>query len=132
MTTSTRRTYLVPTHIRQPETLLTLAGVNLSVRQGVLLLVGLALGYQCWSWVGALSVLGGPPVWQVVRWIAAAVPLLVALAFAFGRIAGRWLDGWSLVLLRYLLRPRRLVWRSVRWLEPLAVVGLVDEEGLEP
>ena len=43
------RTHVVPTHLKVPETVLTIGGLNLSVRQFFLLLLGLALGYQLWS-----------------------------------------------------------------------------------
>ena len=119
------RTHTVPTHLKVPETVLSIAGVNISVRQFFVLLIGLAISYQLWS---ALSVFAGIAIFAVGRWIAAVLLLLLALAFAFVRLTGRTLDLWLLVLLRYALRPRRLVWRSIRFVEPWSMVGLVDEE----
>lgn len=117
------RTHVVPTHLKVPETVLTIGGLNLSVRQFFLLLLGLALGYQLWSGINRLLVI--LPVVVVLRWIVAAIPVLLSGTFAFVRLARRSLDAWCLVLLRYHLRPRLLVWRSIRYSEPLAMTGLV-------
>ena len=111
-----RRTHLVPTHVRTPETLITLGGVSLSVRQFLLLLVGIALSYRVWLLLGVFALL--PAVGQVLRWILAALPLCAALAFAFVSLAARTLDIWCVVALRYALRPHRFVWRSVRFDDP--------------
>jgi hypothetical protein len=111
--------HLVPTHVRTPETLITLAGVSLSVRQFLLILVGVALSYRVWLLLGALVWL---PAGQILRWGLTIVPLGVALAFAFVSLAERMLDVWCVVMLRYLLRPHRFVWRSVRFVDP----GLSD------
>jgi hypothetical protein len=120
----TRRTHLVPTHLKVPETVLTVAGLNLSVQQFLLMLFGLAASYQVWTlWQGFASLLG----WQILRWGTAALPILLALALAFVRIAARPLLVWGLIVLRYLLRPRHMVWRSIRLAEPQAMAGLVEE-----
>ena len=118
------RTHLVPTHLKAPETLISFAGFNLTVRQFLILLVGLALGYQVFSLFD-----GWECLWvQVIRWALAALPVLAALHLAFVHLARRSLDRWLLVVARYLLRPHRLVWRSIRFSEPLAMTGLVEEE----
>ena len=121
---STRRTHVVPTHLKVEETLLSVAGFNLSARQFLILLIGLALGYQLWSWFSWPAMLLG---WHTVRWVLAALPVLCALAFAFVRLDSRPLDRWGVICVAYLLRPRCLVWRSIRLVEPLAMAGLVDE-----
>jgi hypothetical protein len=121
---SQRRTHLVPTHVRMPETLITLAGVNLSVRQFLLILVGIALSYRVWLILSLLAVL---PVGQIVRAVLTALPLCFALAFAFVQFAARSLDLWCLVALRYALRPRLFIWRSVRFSES-GLVGTSYEE----
>jgi hypothetical protein len=122
---SVRRTHQVPTHLKVEETLLTIAGLSLSARQFLVVLIGLALGYQLWSW---LSWPAAPLVLQILRWGLATIPLVCALAVAFVRLAARSLDRWCVVVLSYLLRPRLLLWRSIRFAEPLAMVGLVEEE----
>lgn len=121
---SARRTHLVPTHIRTPETLLTLAGVSLSVRQFLLILVGIALGYRVWLALGVLSLI---PAGQVLRWIFTIMPPIVSLAFAFVSLATRTLDVWAVVALRYALRSHRFVWRTVRFEDP-GLGGINQEE----
>src|SRR5579871_4085524 len=112
-----RPTHVVPTHLRTPETMLTLAGITLSVRQFLLLLLGAAMSYDLWL---HLAMLGRWPAGLVLRLCVAVMPFGLAGAVAFVRLAGRALEIWVLVLLRYHRRPRLLVWRSVRWQEPLA------------
>lgn len=114
MPTTNRRTHLVPTHIKTPETLITLAGVSLSVRQFLLVLVGVSLSYRLFLLLTFLALL---PAGQILRGGLAALPLCAALAFAFVSIAGRALDIWCVVAVRYVLRPRRFLWRSVRFHE---------------
>jgi hypothetical protein len=107
-----------------PETLITLAGVSLSVRQFLLVLVGIALSYRVFL---ALSILVLLPGGQLLRALLAALPLCVAFAFAFITLAACSLDAWCVVVLRYILRPRRFVWRSVRFHEP-GLGGTIHEE----
>lgn len=120
MSPPVRKTHLVPTHVRTPETLLTLAGVSLSVRQFLLILVGVALGTQVWRFLGGLAFV---PAGQILRGLLTAMAPGGALLCAFVTLAGRPLEIWSVVLLRYAWRPRCLVWRSVRFADP----GLVEE-----
>lgn len=124
-----RRTHLVPTHVRTPETLLTLAGVSLSVRQFLLILVGIALSYRIWLALGVLASLpAGQVVGLVVQWVLTAIPFLVALAFAFISLAARSLDVWFVVMLRYAVRPHHFVWRTVRFFDPGLSGGRTEEE----
>ena len=121
---TSRRTHLVPTHVRTPETLLTLAGVSLSIRQFLLLLVGVALSYRVWLFLDVLALI---PVGQAFRWMVTAIPCCMALAFAFVSLAARTLDVWCVVIVRYSLRPHRFVWRSVRFSDP-GLDGRVHEK----
>lgn len=114
MLPSARKTHVVPTHLKTPETVLSFGGVNLSARQFLLLLLGAGLSYDGWKTLEALLTFPGGVFLAAV---GALFPLLLACAFAFGRIAGRDLASWMLALLRYLFRPKRLVWHSVRFLE---------------
>jgi len=123
--TASRKTHLVPTHIRQPETLITLAGVSLSVRQFLLILVGISLSYRVFLLFSVLALL---PAGQILRGLLTALPLCGALAFAFLSFAARSLDAWCVVAVRALLRPRRFVWRSVRFHEPGFLGGIQEEE----
>lgn len=122
---TSRRTHLVPTHIKTPETLITLLGVSLSVRQFLLILVGVSLSYRVWLTLGLLALF---PAGQIVRGGLAALPLCAALAFAFVSVAARPLDTWCVVAIRYCLRPRRFLWRSVRFYEPSFSLGATFQE----
>ncbi len=111
MPSSQHRAHVVPTHLQTPETVLSFGGLSLSARQFLLLLVGAALAYDLWKLLEALLKIPGGVLFAAAL---ALLPFLVACAFAFGRLAGRDLASWGLALVRYLARPRRLVWRSVR------------------
>jgi hypothetical protein len=112
-----RRTQVVPTHLRTPETLLTIAGLNLSVRQFLLLVLGATTSYNLWLHLAPLGAFAAG-LGQLFRLLLSLLPALLASAFAFIRLAGRTLDRWALVALAYLGRPRRFIWRSVRYQEP--------------
>jgi len=114
-----RKTHIVPTHLRTPETLLSIAGFSLSIRQFLLLLLGAALSYDLWLQLGKRGVLAGG-VGLIVRFLLAVLPVLLAGTLAFLRLAGRTLDRWAFLALSYLARPRRFVWRSIRYQEPAA------------
>lgn len=114
MLPSARKTHVVPTHLKTPETVLSFGGLNLSARQFLLLLLGAGLSYDEWKILSALLTFPGGVFLAAVGTL---FPFLLACAFAFGRIAGRDLASWGLALLRYLFRPKRLVWHSVRFLE---------------
>lgn len=120
-----RKTHLVPTHVRTPETLLTVAGFALSVRQFLLILVGLALAYRVWSALAGLAVW---PVGQVARVVLTPLPLLLALALAFVQLAARPLDMWVLTLLRFWVRPHYFAWRSIRFAEGPGGVSHEEED----
>lgn len=120
-----RTTQVVPTHVNTPETVLSIGGLSLSARQFLLLLVGAALSYDLWKQLGVLAMFPGGIALAVA---VALLPTLVASAFAFGRIAGRDLAAWVLTMLRYALRPKRLIWRSVRFQEPALHATRESEE----
>ena len=110
------RKHTVPTHLNLPDQVLTLWSFTLTARQLLLLLVGGGLASDCWqelAVLGRFALLG-----QGVRLLCALVPVLVALVVACYRSAGRYLEVWCIVLLRYWLRPRCYVWRSIRTCEP--------------
>ena len=113
------KTYTVPTHLRTPETVLSFGGVSLSARQFLLLLLGSALGYDLWLHLAALAHV---PLGQVARFVLALIPLLGAAALAFVHLAERELFTWLLVFLRFVSRPRRFVWCSVRFQESSLVL----------
>jgi len=95
-----------------PDKVLTMGSVSLTARQFLILLIGSSLGYNLWHQLHALSTYA--QVGLVVRLCIALVPALLALAFALAQVAGRPLEVWFFVLLRYWCQPKRFVWRSVR------------------
>ena len=113
------KTHVVPTHLSMPETVLTVGGLLLSARQFLTLLIGAATGYDLWL---NLKVLASLPPSTALRLVIASLPLLVASSLAFVRLSGRDLPGWLVVWIAYQVRPRTLVWRSVRFLEPSLVL----------
>jgi hypothetical protein len=95
-----------------PESVLTIWSFNLTARQLLLLLIGCGLGGNVWQQVTVLSQYGLPG--EVLRFCLALLPFLLALFIAFYRSAGRSLEVWLVVLLRYWLQPKKYVWRSIR------------------
>ena len=111
----TPRKHIVPTHLSVPDAVLTVWSVDLSARQLLLLLLGAGLGGDLWK---HLAVLGHEAVaGQVLRVALALLPFLFALLLACYRYAGRYLEVWAIVLLRYSTRPKRYVWRTIRTAE---------------
>ena len=111
----TPRKHIVPTHLSVPDSVLTLWSVDLSARQLLLLLLGAGLGADLWK---HLVVLGHEAVaGQVLRVALALVPFLFTLVLACYRYAGRYLEAWAIVLLRYSTRPKCYVWHTIRTAE---------------
>ena len=128
-TIHTPRKHIVPTHLNLPDQVLTLWTFSLSARQLLLLLVGAGLGGTVWQ---HLAVFGHHAlVGEALRLLFSCVPVLLLCVLACYQYAGRYLEVWLLVLLRYSLRPKRYLWRSIRtWedsLYPLVSAG--DEIG---
>src|SRR6266699_5411902 len=102
----TPRKHIVPTHLNVPDSVLTLWSFSLTARQLLLLLLGAGLGGDLWKReviVGGPSVLG-----QGLRVLLALLPFLLALLLACYRDAGRYLEVWAIVLLRYSTRPKQI------------------------
>jgi hypothetical protein len=109
---SSYRKHTVPTHLNLPDQVLTLWSFNLTARQLLLLLVGGGLSGDFWH---GLVLLGhATVVGQGVRVLLALIPVVLTLVVAWYQYAGRYLEVWCLVLLRYHLQPRRFVWRTLR------------------
>ena len=111
----TPRKHIVPTHLNLPDQVLTLWSFSLSARQLLLLLVGAGLSGTVWQHLAMLGhhALAG----QTVRLVVALVPFLLLTVLACYQYAGRYLEVWLVVLLRYHLRPKRYLWRSIRHFE---------------
>lgn len=115
-TIHTPRKHIVPTHLNLPDQVLTLWSFSLSARQLLLLLVGAGIGGAVWQHLATLghhALLG-----QAVRLFVALVPFLLLAVLASYQYAGRYLEVWLIVLVRYELRPKRYLWRSIRHFEP--------------
>jgi hypothetical protein len=108
----TPRKHTVPTHLQMPDQVLTLWSFSLSARQLLLLLVGGGIGGTIWqhlTLLGHYAVPGG-----ILRLLLSLPPFLLALFIAWYRYAGRYIEIWCVVLVRYRLRPKRYLWRSIR------------------
>ena len=87
--------------------------LSLSARQLLLLLVGAGIGGTIWQ---HLVILGHSSITgEVLRLLLSLPPFLLALLFAWYQYAGRYLEVWLVVLVRYRLRPKRYLWRSIRY-----------------
>ena len=121
----TPRKHIVPTHLNLPDQVLTLWSFSLSARQFLLLLVGAGLGGTLWQHLALFGRAGFPG--EALRLPVALVPFVLLAALAWYRVAGRFLEGWLIVLLRYRLRPTRYLWRSIRTYEQHYSSPLVGE-----
>lgn len=101
-------THKVPTHMSLPDKVV----FGLTARQLLLLLIGCSLGYNLWLHLGALETFA--LIGQLLRIAITLIPAGVAAALALISIAGRPLEIWLLVLVRYWQRPKVYLWRSLR------------------
>ena len=105
----------MPTHLSLPDQVLTLWSFSLTARALLLLLVGGGIGGTLWQ---HLTVLGHYAVpGEILRLLLSLAPFLLALFIAWYQHAGRYLEIWMVVLVRYRLRPKRYLWRSIRTYE---------------
>ena len=122
----TPRKHIVPTHLNLPDQVLTLWSFSLTARQLLLLLVGGSIGGTIWqhlAMLGHYAIPGG-----ILRFLLSLPPFLMALFIAWYRYAGRYIEVWIVVLVRYRLRPKRYLWRSIRIYEQ-HLYPLVPGEG---
>src|SRR6266851_9988738 len=120
------RKHIVPTHLNLPDQVLTLWSFSLTARQLLLLLVGGGIGGTIWQ---HLTVLGHYAVaGEILRLLLSLPPFLLALFIAWYQHAGRYLEIWMVVLVRYRLRPKRYLWCSIRTYEQ-HLYPLVPGEG---
>ena len=111
----TPRKHIVPTHLNLPDQVLSVWSLSLSARQLLLLLVGAGIGGIIWQHLvilGHSSIIG-----EVLRLLLSLPPFLLALLLAWYQYAGRYLEVWLVVLVRYRLRPKRYLWRGIRYYE---------------
>lgn len=108
----TPRKHIVPTHLNMPDQVLTLWSFSLSARQLLLLLVGCGLGGTVWQHLAVLGHYAMPG--EVLRLLLSLPAFILSLFLAWYQCAGRYLEAWLVVLVRYRLRPKRYLWRSIR------------------
>jgi hypothetical protein len=109
------RKHTVPTHLNLPDQMLTLWSFSLTARQLLLLLVGGGIGGTIWQHLTVLGYYAVPG--EIVRLLLSLPPFLLALFIAWYQHAGRYLEIWMVVLVRYRFRPKRYLWRSIRFYE---------------
>ena len=109
----TPRKHIVPTHLNVPDQVLSVWSLSLSARQLLLLLVGAGIGGTIFQHLVFLSHLSIPG--EGLRLLLSLPPFLLALLLAWYQYAGRYPEVWLVVLVRYRLRPKRYLWRSVRY-----------------
>ena len=124
----TPRKHIVPTHLQMPDQVLTLWSFSLSARQLLLLLVGCGLGGTLFQHLAILGHYGMPG--EMLRLLLSLPPFLLSLLLAWYQYAGRYLEVWLVVLMRYQFRPKRYLWRSIRYDEQHLTSFIV--EGDEP
>jgi hypothetical protein len=129
-TMHTPRKHIVPTHLNLPDQVLTLWSFSLSARQLLLLLVGAGIGGTIWQ---HLAFLGHHTVpGEILRLLVALLPFLLNMVLACYQHAGRYLEVWLIVLVRYRLRPKRYLWRSVRLCEQHLSPLFASSEDTDP
>jgi hypothetical protein len=105
---------------------LTLWSFSLTARQLLLLLVGGGIGGTLWQ---HLALFGHSAVaGELVRLLLSLPPFLLALFIAWYQHAGRYLEIWMVVLVRYRFRPKRYLWRSIRFYEQHLSPLVPDED----
>ena len=128
-TIHTLRKHIVPTHLNLPDQVLTLWSFSLSARELLLLLVGGGSGGTVWQHLAALG--HRALVGEALRLLLAFLPFLVLFILACYQHAGRYLEVWLLVLVRYHLRPKRYLWRSIRGWEHSLYPRLSSGDAIE-
>jgi hypothetical protein len=102
----------VPTHMGMPDRVI----LGLTPRQLLITLIGCSIGYDIWLHLSALQTIGIAGL--IARLICSLLPAGVSVSVALITIAGRPLEVWALVALRYQLRPKVYVWRRLRTTGP--------------
>ncbi|GHO59207.1 hypothetical protein [Ktedonobacter robiniae] len=119
-----KQSYQIPTHLKIADTFtLDLFGFSLTItmRQGLIALIGGSLVYSLWrhlfwldQWAG-----GGPLLHYLLPGLLAFLTVLLA-TFTFRE---RHLETWLMLLLRYLVRSRTIAWHAA------TLVFAEDEQG---
>jgi hypothetical protein len=106
--------YQIPTHLTVPDQLaLPLLGFTVSVtmRQGLILLVGGSLSFHLWQRLSGLA--EASPAVAILRLLVVGLLMVLTLLWTICTIAGRPLEDWLLILLRYYRLPRVYLWQPL-------------------
>ncbi len=95
----------IPTHLEVEDRIL----FGLTLRQGVILLLGTTVGYFLFAQSGQAVASMHIPL--ALRVGLGLTPVLVTLALALIQPAGRPLEDWLFAIARYLTLPKQCVWR---------------------
>lgn len=96
-------------HLALPDVAVSLAGMDLSVRQLTLVLASALIGVNLFAMSAGIETVVGP--W--LHWFITGFPMVCILCFGWIKVAGKPLEHYFLVQARYLVRPRLYLWRSL-------------------
>ncbi len=119
----------MPTHLNLPDQVLSVWSLSLSARQLLLLLVGAGIGGTIFQHLATLGHDGMPG--EILRLLLSLPPFLLALLLAWHQYAGRYLEVWLVVLVRYQFRPKRYLWRSIRLYDQHLSLLLPEKDELD-
>jgi hypothetical protein len=103
--------YQIPTRLQTEDTVLTIGGLALTMRQSLILFLGGCVALPCWHALSPfLQGLGG--VGFLLRLALTAVPIFLSLALALTRLQGRYLEYWAIILWRYSHLPKHVIWHA--------------------
>ena len=108
-----RTRHIIPTHLRVVDKVIVLGEIGLSARQLLLLLIGSSLCYDAWlhlRWLDHWIL----PLGAMLHWLLLGSIAACTLTLCCMKIAGRSLEHWLMIWLRYWTAPRWYVWRSPR------------------
>ena len=103
-----KRAHTVP-RLTVPDRVFSLGTFDISVRQFLLLVLGVLISVNVWL---SFSWLLGEGA-SVLLWCMLSIPILIGVVFGWVRIQRQALEYWIVALLRYAGRPRVFVWRSL-------------------
>jgi hypothetical protein len=115
----------VPTHMNMPDKLV----FGLTAKQLLMTLIGGSAGYDIWIHLHVLLAYG--LLGLLARLALSLIPAAIALSFALVNVAGRPLEMWALVWLRYVRQPKTYVWHSIRFSAESSVEGRKERTTLE-
>jgi hypothetical protein len=106
--------YQIPTHLNVPDKIaIPLLGltVHVTIRQGLIFLLGWSTAFHLWRQLAPLSTYG-----RFGEGLRVVIPILLAVStciVALLRFADRSLEEWAVLLLRYVRQPRISIWATV-------------------